>query len=55
MAPTGINHGGQPNMMNDNFGPDNNMPQYSAQPLRPTDSRDIDHKEFEAPAYPIQY
>ena len=29
MAPAGINHGGQPNMMNDNFGPDNNMPQYS--------------------------
>ena len=55
MAPAGINHGGHPNMMSDNFGPDNNMPQYSAQPLRPADSRDIDHKEFEAPAYPIQY
>ena len=55
MAPNSIDHGGQPNMMSDNIGRDNNMPQYSAQPLRPTDSRDIDHKEFEAPAYPIQY
>ena len=55
MAPNSMDHGGQPNMMNDNIGRDNNMPQYSAQPLRPTDSRDIDHKEFEAPAYPIQY
>ena len=55
MVPNSIDHGGQPNMMNDNIGRDNNIPQYSAQPLRPTDSRDIDHKEFEAPAYPIQY